>query len=350
LLKNLIFDWSGTLVDDLPPVIATTNIIVEHYGKQALTREQFLDRFELPYTKFFDRYLPGVPLEELQALYQEHFPADGGDVVALPGSLEFLKAARARGLRLFILSSVPQNHWDQQAAKTGLDGFFKETWTGVVEKCAYCIDRVKEFDLDPAETTFIGDMRHDIEAGNAAGLTTIATLTGYEGIDRLAQADPDLVVRDLVHLKNLLESGGGLLTRDLPFATVGALIFDDDDRVLLVRTEKWSGLWGIAGGKIEVGETAHEALRRETLEETGLELTDIRDVCVQDCIDPEEFFRPAHFLLLNYVARRAAGGVCLNEEAEEFVWVTLDEGLAMSLNKPTRTLLERVRAEGLRPR
>ena len=33
-----------------------------------------------------------------------------------------------------------------------------------------------------------------------------------------------------------------------PIATVGALIRDDAGRLLMIRTQKWSGLWGIAGG------------------------------------------------------------------------------------------------------
>jgi len=48
MLKNLIFDWSGTLVDDLDPVVATTNKTLGAYGRDPLTREEFLEKFELP--------------------------------------------------------------------------------------------------------------------------------------------------------------------------------------------------------------------------------------------------------------------------------------------------------------
>ena len=72
--------------------------------------------------------------------------------------------------------------------------------------------------------------------------------------------------------------------------------------VLMIRTHKWSNRWGIPGGKIKTNEPALDALRREVREETGLELRDIRFALVQDCIEPPEFYKRAHFLLLNYTA------------------------------------------------
>jgi len=58
---------------------------------------------------------------------------------------------------------------------------------------------------------------------------------------------------------------------------------------LMVRTHKWSNLWGIPGGKIKWGEPSEDALRRELKEETNLNVTDIQFVLVQDCIHSKEF-------------------------------------------------------------
>jgi ADP-ribose pyrophosphatase YjhB (NUDIX family) len=121
----------------------------------------------------------------------------------------------------------------------------------------------------------------------------------------------------------------------------------------MIRTRKWSDLWGIPGGKIKRGETSEDALRREILEETNLEVEAVRFVLVQDCIDSPEFYRPAHFVLLNYTCRCVEGReVRLNEEAQAFRWVSVDEAFALPLNKPTRVLLEAVaeaRAVAARP-
>ncbi|MGH7994500.1 MAG: NUDIX domain-containing protein, partial [Limisphaerales bacterium] len=120
-------------------------------------------------------------------------------------------------------------------------------------------------------------------------------------------------------------------------------IFNTTGEVLMIRTHKWSNLWGIPGGKIKWGEPSVDALRREIKEETGLDVTDIEFVLVQDCIHSKEFYRDAHFVLLNYTCRCAGKPVVtLNDEAREFRWVTATAALKLPLNAPTRILLEAV--------
>jgi phosphoglycolate phosphatase len=125
-----------------------------------------------------------------------------------------------------------------------------------------------------------------------------------------------------------------------PITTVGALIFNPAREVLMIRTHKWSNLWGIPGGKIKWGETAEAALHREIREETALEITNIQFVLVQDCIRSKEFYREAHFLLLNYTCDTSGGQVVLNDEAEEFKWLPPQAAFSIELNTPTRILLE----------
>lgn len=56
---------------------------------------------------------------------------------------------------------------------------------------------------------------------------------------------------------------------------VGAVVHDDEGRLLLVRRAREPGLgrWSVPGGRVEPGETDLEAVRREALEETGLHVT-----------------------------------------------------------------------------
>ncbi len=191
-------------------------------------------------------------------------------------------------------------------------------------------------------------MQHDIETARHGGIHSCAVLTGYNTLVQLRRAKPDLVVEHLGELREILEQNGLHLRHPTkkfeeshpPQATVGGLIFNRAGQVLMIRTHKWSDLWGIPGGKIKWGESSVAALRREIKEETGLAVTDIEFVLAQDCIHSKEFYRDAHFVLLNYTCRCAGRPrVKLNDEAREFRWVTLEQALALPLNRPTRTLV-----------
>lgn len=130
---------------------------------------------------------------------------------------------------------------------------------------------------------------------------------------------------------------------EFPISTVGALIFNPAREVLMIRTHKWSNLWGIPGGKIKLNEPSEEALRREIREETGLEISNIRFALAQDCIGSREFYRDAHFVLLNYTCDSPGGKVTLNDEAEEYQWLAPRAALQLDLNAPTRILIEAVK-------
>lgn len=341
MVKNLILDWSGTLADDLPSVLATTNRVLTHFGRGEMTLEEFRDRFRLPYTEFYDEVLPEVPIEKLQHLYLAHFPANTDAVPLLDHARGFLEYAAATGRRMAMLSSAPSEHFETQARALGVRDFFERAYCGVVDKRRQISTLLDEMNMSPDETAFIGDMRHDVEAGRAAGVLTVATATGYDSMATLMTAGPDVLVPNLSRLPRFL---GGWQAREMgfPVATVGALIVNHRGELLLLQTHKWSHRWGIPGGKIRRGETCEGALSREVREETGIELRDIEFVMVQDCIEPPEFEQTAHFLLLNYVGRCLHDDprVVLNNEAEAWQWLPVAEALKQDLNIPTRVLIE----------
>lgn len=106
-----------------------------------------------------------------------------------------------------------------------------------------------------------------------------------------------------------------------PEPTVGILIFNSRDELFLVKTHKWHGQYGVPGGHIELGESAVEAARRETREETGLEIRDLEFLCWQECVYDEQFWKPRHFIFIDFTAKMDKGEVVLNGEAEDFIWI-----------------------------
>jgi ADP-ribose pyrophosphatase YjhB (NUDIX family) len=91
---------------------------------------------------------------------------------------------------------------------------------------------------------------------------------------------------------------------------------------------------------VEWGETLEQALIREFQEEVGLTLTGVQFALLQEAVNDAQFFRPAHFVLVNYYAQSATTAVTPNEEILEWQWVTPAEALAYPLNSFTRLLVE----------
>jgi len=349
VLRNIIFDWSGTLVDDLPAVWKATNVVLARAGRPEMSLEEFRAEFSLPFTNFYHRHTPHVPLPQLEDWFHRHYREIQDSVSELPYTRDFLKFCRARGVRTFVLSTIQREHFDAQCQVTGFNAFLDRSYTGVRDKREKIHEILAENRLGPDETLFIGDMQHDIETARHGGIHSCAVLTGYNTLEQLREMQPDLIVEHLGELQRVLEQNNLCLKAETekfdeihpPEATVGALIFNDAGEVLMIRTHKWSNLWGIPGGKIKWGEPSVDALRREIKEETGLDVTDITFVLVQDCIHSKEFYRDAHFVLLNYTCRCAGKLIVrLNDEARESRWVTTGAALKMPLNTPTRILLE----------
>jgi dihydroneopterin aldolase len=150
MIKNIILDWSGTAVDDL-----------------------------------------------------------GADRVRLrPGVAKFCTFSVATGRRLFLLSTIEEADFEDQATRHGIRAFFARAYVGVVDKTKAVLSILEENDLSPAETLFVGDMVHDMEAARQAGILTVAVLADVGPVEKLAASKPDLIIRDFGSLQRALELTG----------------------------------------------------------------------------------------------------------------------------------------------
>lgn len=205
VMKNWIFDWSGTLVDDMALVLSATNHVMRVYGIDELDREGFRRRFRLPYREFYEECLPGVMLEEVEAHFREGFAIASDPVPVLPHAREFLEYINGQGARLFVLTSMCAVAFSEQIAALGLEGYFEKTYAGVLDKREVIGDILSSHGLDCAETVFVGDMTHDIETAHHGGVASIGVLTGYNHREVLLSAGPGVLVEDLAELKQRLE-------------------------------------------------------------------------------------------------------------------------------------------------
>jgi nucleoside triphosphatase len=113
--------------------------------------------------------------------------------------------------------------------------------------------------------------------------------------------------------------------QQFPEPTVGALIFNREGKLFLMKSHKWGGKYVIPGGHIELGEKAEDALKREIKEETGLDIFDIEFIGIQDFIFDPAFWKKRHFVFLDYACRTNSIEVKLNSEGQEHGWFSPDE-------------------------
>jgi len=124
-----------------------------------------------------------------------------------------------------------------------------------------------------------------------------------------------------------------------PEPTVGALIFNKENKIFLMTSPKWKGKYVIPGGHIELGETIGQALKREIKEETNLDIYDIKFVMLQEFVFGEEFHEKRHFIFLDYICKTDDNKVILNKEGSSYVWIDVDEALNPSLEPYTRNVI-----------
>lgn len=124
----------------------------------------------------------------------------------------------------------------------------------------------------------------------------------------------------------------------IPTVAVGAIVFDDAGRVLLVQRGKppAEGRWTAPGGRVEPGELLADAVAREVREETGLAVEVGELVEVVERIDATY-----HYVILDYAARVVGGTLAAASDAREARFV--DDPAALPLTDGLIPVVEKAR-------
>ena len=129
-----------------------------------------------------------------------------------------------------------------------------------------------------------------------------------------------------------------------PIVGVGAVVLDDDGRVLLVKraNEPLKGEWSLPGGAVDVGETLENGIRREVREETGIEIevgpiVDVLDRIRHDAGGRVQF----HYVLIDFLCRSRGGVLQSATDAEQAAWVACSELRHYGVANATITVIEK---------
>lgn len=203
-IRNIIFDWSGTLCDDLRQVWRATNAALRGCGGRPISLMQFRREFCLPFRPFYRRRLPGVPQNRIDAFFFGELAKVQHTMRLLPHAREFLRYCRRRGIRTYVVTTVKTPQFLGQLKMLGVEQCFAATLSGVRDKRRAIRRFLRQNRLKPSHTLFVGDMSHDIATARLAGCHACAVLTGFNLREELKAARPDLIVRNLADLRKHL--------------------------------------------------------------------------------------------------------------------------------------------------
>ena len=132
-----------------------------------------------------------------------------------------------------------------------------------------------------------------------------------------------------------------------PEPTVGALIVNNEGKVLLAKSHKWFDKYTLPGGHIEVGESVIDAVRREVKEEVGLDVEVVEMLLVQEAIFAPEFYKKKHFVFIDFYCKSKNQEVKLDrDEIQDYIWVYPGAAYNLKLDSFTRKTLDRYLERG----
>lgn len=202
MIKNVIFDWSGVLSDDIAVVHKATMNVFRKLGVKALALEEFKKEFTSPYMIFYKKFT-NASQEELKKLYTKEIHSVG-EPKPFPKVKELLEFLCKKGVKMAILTSIPETKLEKELDDYGLRKFFVDASGDNHDKTEAIVKVMKRNKFAPEETAYVGDMTHDMDVGKKAGVTTIAVLGGYQTKEQLRREKPDFVIENLDEIKKIV--------------------------------------------------------------------------------------------------------------------------------------------------
>jgi ADP-ribose pyrophosphatase YjhB (NUDIX family) len=128
-----------------------------------------------------------------------------------------------------------------------------------------------------------------------------------------------------------------------PLIGVGAIVFDGP-RILMAQRGKQPSLgwWSLPGGALETGELLADAIRREVLEETGLEVEplavfEIFERIMRDSAGAAEY----HYVLIDYICRVTGGALRAGDDVSRVEWMRRRDLATLQITEGTLGVIEK---------
>ena len=208
--KHIIWDWNGTLLNDIALCLQVLNRLLARRGRVSITREDYRRNFGFPVIHFY-KYL-GLEtdkdsFEKVSQEFIEDFEACWFKECTLhPEATSVLAQLTQLGISHSVLSAAKQEALNAGIQYFGIhmhflglagaDNIYAE---GKIDKGRHW---VRQLDWDPEEIVLIGDTVHDYEVARAIGTDCILMAHGHHSFQRLAKTGVPVVhsLQELVPL------------------------------------------------------------------------------------------------------------------------------------------------------
>ena len=209
--KCIIWDWNGTLLNDVPLNMRIVNMLLNERGVRSLESEEYYkNEFSFPIIDFYRKI--GFDLEnedftliarEYARLFDEGYP----EADIFPDAEQMLYLIKHSGREQLIISASEQGYLLKQVEYFELSHYFTDI-LGVSDVLGSSkIERakgwIKERGIDPSEVLFIGDTEHDYDTARAIGCDCALVARGHNSRERL-EAMGCRVFDDLAFVRDLV--------------------------------------------------------------------------------------------------------------------------------------------------
>lgn len=185
-INTIIWDWNGTLLNDVEMSIAAMNPLLAERGLPLLSLERYRQVFCFPVRKYYETIgfdFNKEPFDIPAIAYMDNYRSMSYTAKLTDNCREILNELKQRGYRQFILSAMEQNLLEKMTADYGisdyLDGIYGLNDDFAKEKVSVGKRLIKELNLNPTECLMIGDTSHDSEVAGVCGFRCVLYCGGH---------------------------------------------------------------------------------------------------------------------------------------------------------------------------
>jgi phosphoglycolate phosphatase-like HAD superfamily hydrolase len=191
--RHLVWDWNGTLLDDLVIVIQAVNRSIASFGLPAITTDDYRDHYTRPVRRFYDNLFGRLIEDEewlrLNATFHDAYFELAVEVDLAPGAHEAMDALEEAGWTQSLLSMSPQDWLEGIVDRLGLterfvlvDGLSGPTG-GL--KAVHLEEHLQALGIAGESAVVVGDTPDDVAAARHVAATPILFHGGSHHVDVL---------------------------------------------------------------------------------------------------------------------------------------------------------------------